>query len=93
MSVPNSRICRTIVQLHRPRSRALVVVDGGTNPHALSYLLFPFVVVNCRIPLIHVPFFLGTEVRRLVDELIGARGFRIGVELYAAIFDEIDRSA
>ena len=35
----------------------------------------------------------GTEVRRLVDELIGARGFRIGVELYAAIFDEIDRSA
>ena len=34
----------------------------------------------------------GTEVRRLVDELIGAHGFRIGVELYAAIIEEIDRS-
>ena len=35
----------------------------------------------------------GTEVRRLVDELISAHGFRIGVELYAAIIEEIDRSA
>ena len=35
----------------------------------------------------------GTEVRRLVDELIGAHGFRIGVELYTAIIVEIDRSA
>ena len=35
----------------------------------------------------------GTEVRRLVDELIGAHGFRIGVELYAVTIDEIDRSA
>ena len=35
----------------------------------------------------------GTEVRRLVDELIGTHGFRISVELYAAIIDEIDRSA
>ena len=35
----------------------------------------------------------ATEVRRMVDELIGAHGFRIGVELYAAVIEEIDRSA
>ena len=37
-------------------------------------------------------FFPGTQVRRLVDELIVAHGLRIGVELYAAIIEEIDRS-
>ena len=35
----------------------------------------------------------GTEVRLLVDELVSAHGFRIGVELYAALLEAIDRSA
>lgn len=30
------------------------------------------------------------EVRRLVDDLVRSRGFRIGVELYAAVIREID---
>ena len=32
-----------------------------------------------------------TEVRRLVDDLVRSRGFRIGVELYAAVIREVDR--
>ena len=31
------------------------------------------------------------EVRRLVDDLVRSHGFRIGVELYAAVIREIDR--
>ncbi len=31
------------------------------------------------------------EVRRLVDELVRSHGFRIGVELYAAVIREVDR--
>ena len=31
------------------------------------------------------------EVRRLVDDLVRSHGFRIGVELYAAMIREIDR--
>ena len=31
------------------------------------------------------------EVRRLVDDLVRSHGFRIGVELYAAVMREIDR--
>ena len=30
------------------------------------------------------------EVRRLIDDLVGSHGFRIGVELYAAVIREID---
>ena len=30
------------------------------------------------------------EVRRLVDDLVRSHGFRIGVELYAAVIREID---
>ena len=33
-----------------------------------------------------------TEVRRLVDDLVGSHGFRIGVELYAVVIREIDRA-
>ena len=33
----------------------------------------------------------GSEVRRIVDDLIAAHGFRIGVELYAAVLREVDR--
>ena len=32
------------------------------------------------------------EVRRLVDDLVRSHGFRIGVELYAAVIREIDRA-
>ena len=32
------------------------------------------------------------EVRRLVDDLVRSHGFRIGVELYAAVIREVDRS-
>ena len=32
------------------------------------------------------------EVRRLVDDLVRSHGFRIGVELYAAVIGEVDRS-
>ncbi len=32
----------------------------------------------------------GAEVRRLIDDLVGSHGFRIGVELYAAVIREID---
>lgn len=30
------------------------------------------------------------EVRRLIDDLVGSHGFRIGVELYAAVIREIE---
>ena len=30
------------------------------------------------------------EVRRLVDDLVRSHGFRIGVELYAAVIREVD---
>ena len=33
-----------------------------------------------------------TELRRLVDDLVRSHGFRIGVELYAAVIREIDRA-
>jgi hypothetical protein len=33
-----------------------------------------------------------TEVRRLVDDLVGSHGFRIGVELYAVVIRELDRA-
>ena len=33
------------------------------------------------------------EVRRLIDDLVGSHGFRIGVELYAAVIREIDATA